>query len=753
VVPEDSVISLAITVFDAETAVNDLQVTGTSSNTNVVAANGIAITSTGGARTVTITPLLNVSGTSLITLVVADTDGHRSTNTFNVTFTAANDAPTITTITDKTTSEDIPTDAIPFTVGDVETAAANLVVTGFTSNTNIVTEANIGFGGSEANRFVVVRPVLDATGDANITVRVTDANGAFSSTTFKLTVGAIGDGPTISAIADQTTAEDTASPLLQFTVTDNDPPQGNVVLTATSSNTGLVPNNNIFVGASGNLRTMTLIPAANQSGATIITVVVRDAGNNLSSTSTFTLTVTPGNDLPTISAIANQTIQEDETTAPIPYTVSDSETPVASLVFTKSSSNTQVIPTASVVLGGTGANRTVTVTGAPNQSGFSDVTITVIDANDGRASATFRVTVLEDIDPPTISDLTDRTTPEGTPATLNFTVSDSETAASNLIVTASSGNTALLPNANLVVSGSGTVRTLTATPVSGVSGSATVTVTVVDGSNASASDSFVLTVTEINRNDFNGDGLSDIVFQDQNGFLAAWFMNGETRLSTLFFNPNNSGDPRWRVVGTGDFNSDGDGDLLFQHQDGTLSVWYLDGINLTGNALLNPSHAGDAAWRVVATSDFNLDGKRDILFQHNSGELAIWYMNGVNLLSNVLTSPSNTGDSRWLAVGAADVDKDSRPDIIFQHTDGTLAVWFMNGQTRVDFDVLNPENPGPNWRVSAVGNYDAGVQNDLILQGINGDMQVWFMNGTHGEIRRLLNPPNAGVDWFVVGPK
>jgi hypothetical protein len=128
-------------------------------------------------------------------------------------------------------------------------------------------------------------------------------------------------------------------------------------------------------------------------------------------------------------------------------------------------------------------------------------------------------------------------------------------------------------------------------------------------------------------------------------------------------------------------------------------------------------------------------------------------MNGINLRSSVLVNPSNPGDTRWLVVGATDVDKDSRADILFQHSDGTLAAWFMNGANRTGFDVLNPENPGPDWRVSANANYGQSTQSDLILQNINGDMQVWYMNGTHGEMRKLLNPPNSGVDWFVVAPK
>jgi len=65
-----------------------------------------------------------------------------------------------------------------------------------------------------------------------------------------------------------------------------------------------------------------------------------------------------------------------------------------------------------------------------------------------------------------------------------------------LTVTASSGNPTLVPNANIVVSGSGVSRTLTVTPVTNQTGTATITVTGRDGV-STASDTFVVTVNPV----------------------------------------------------------------------------------------------------------------------------------------------------------------------------------------------------------------------------------------------------------------
>lgn len=49
----------------------------------------------------------------------------------------------------------------------------------------------------------------------------------------------------------------------------------------------------------------------------------------------------------------------------------------------------------------------------------------------------------------------------------------------------------------------------------------------------------------------------------------------------------------------------------------------------------------------------------------------------------------------------ADLNKDGKMDIVFQHTDSTLAVWFMNGSSLSSAQLLAPSNPGGSWKVVA----------------------------------------------------
>src|SRR5204863_327676 len=103
-------------------------------------------------------------------------------------------------------------------------------------------------------------------------------------------------------------------------------------VTGSSSNPTLVPNGNIVFGGSGANRTVTVTPALNQFGSATITVTVNDGTDTASDT--FVLTVTPVNDAPTISDIADQITLEDTATAAIAFTVGDVETLAADLTVT-----------------------------------------------------------------------------------------------------------------------------------------------------------------------------------------------------------------------------------------------------------------------------------------------------------------------------------------------------------------------------------------------------------------------------------
>jgi hypothetical protein len=265
-------------------------------------------------------------------------------------------------------------------------------------------------------------------------------------------------------------------------------PADTLTVTASSSNTDVVPADGLVLGGSGATRTLTLTPAPDVDGRTIVTLTATDGTHTASRD--FRVTVGVVQDPPTISVIPDQLISVDGSTGPVPFIVADPDTPVDALTLTAASSNPTVIPEESIVFGGSGAERTLTVAAAPASSGASVITITASDGT-GQAERSFTVTVN---DAPTITPIPDqRIGVNGSTVALPFTVGDRETAPEALIVSATSANAALVPPGGLMLGGSGSERTLTVTPAANQAGTAVIVVHVTDGTRDAVAP-FTLTV-------------------------------------------------------------------------------------------------------------------------------------------------------------------------------------------------------------------------------------------------------------------
>jgi len=304
---------------------------------------------------------------------------------------AANIPPTISGIADQSISANSATPALSFTIGDAETPASSLALSGASSNPSLIPSGNIVFGGSGTSRTVTVSPAANQSGIATITLTVSDGS-ASTSTSFTLVVNAIGNTPpTISSIPDQVIAANTATARIPFVIGDLETAVTNLTLSKASSNPTLVPKSGITFGGSGSNRTVKVTPATNQSGIATITLTVSDG--SLSTRTSFAVTVNAGaNTPPTISSIPDQIIGMNAATSPIAFVISDAETPATNLTLSSSSSNPVLVPGANIVLGGSGSNRTVKVTPAANQSGTAMITITVSDGSSS-AGKSFLLTV------------------------------------------------------------------------------------------------------------------------------------------------------------------------------------------------------------------------------------------------------------------------------------------------------------------------------------------------------------------------
>jgi uncharacterized protein (TIGR03118 family) len=395
-----------------------------------------------------------------------------------------------------------------------------------------------------------------------------------------------------------------------------------------------------------------------------------------------TLTVNPGgtNTPPTISEIRDTvTVPPGHGEVTVTFTVGDRETPADQLTVTSASSNTTLLPAGSLALGGSGAERTLTITPAAGQIGDATVTLTVTDTGGLTATDSFTVHV-----PPANGK-------HGLVGHKHFVTGGDE----------GSGNVTLHNDDDSVA--------FSATPFPGFTGGVRTAVADLDGGDDVVAGTgpgvptrvVVLSGTDqhqmfsmnpfeaaftggvfVTSADVNGDGVDDLVITpDEGGGPRVLIVDGKTGAVIADFfgiaDPDFRGGARASLA---DVNGDGVPDLIVAAGfGGGPRVAVFDGTTLTsGNPvrLFNDFFAFESTLRngvFVTAGDLDGDGFADLIFGGGpGGGPRVLALSGKNMLStggatqtvlaNFFAGDPNTRDG--VHVAAADLDGDNLADLV-----------------------------------------------------------------------------------------
>lgn len=172
-------------INDSDGNISDLAVTYVSANTSLISNTGgvtFAIDTTTGQVNATFTPVANAFGIGNITITVTDLTPLGASESFTMTVTNVNDAPTISTINDLNTFSSS-TEIIPFTVLDIDNPYTDLTYSA-TQNTSAYTTSFSSSNGTNQN---LTLSILNVYGTSDITVEVNDGL-LYDNTQFTLNV-------------------------------------------------------------------------------------------------------------------------------------------------------------------------------------------------------------------------------------------------------------------------------------------------------------------------------------------------------------------------------------------------------------------------------------------------------------------------------------------------------------------------------------------------------------------------------------
>ena len=251
------------------------------------------------------------------------------------------------------------------------------------------------------------------------------------------------------------------------------------------------------------------------------------------------------------------------------------------------------------------------------------------------------------------------------------------------------------------------------------------------------------------RNDFNGDGLSDLFWQNWDGPISSWLGSGGGHFVLSKLTDGGDGG----VYAIGDFGADGRADALFVNSLGQLTA--LAG-QTDGSFVAHHLQARAAeGWQPNVFGDFNGDGRTDLLWElwtPTDRAVSIWLATSTGdfVLSphDPFTAFARSNPNVWLA---GDFDGNGRDEVLWWDYDsGMVGSWQAQagGDLQIDFNnVVGRASSG--WVVLDTGDFNGDGRDDLLwqLQEV-GSTSVWLGTADGGFVLDGSRQNHADLRWF-----
>ncbi len=530
------------------------------------------------------------------------------------------------------------------------------------------------------------------------------AGSAFSpEASFSITNGR----PTLSALVTQTVSHSVLSPTIPIVIGDRETPASNLIVTALSSNTNRLANEQIFLGGTGSNRTVQLRPATNDIGPVAVTLVVMDGAG---ASRSFSLWVNVTNLPPYAGGLSNLSILPGAVVPAIPIQVGDPESSPDQLTITAYSSNTNFVADTNLLCSGSGSNRFLQIVPTPEMRGTTLVRVIFKDPL-GAASTnsfTFRVAGFA----PIASGL-----PEVQQGAVDWGDFDNDNDLDVLICGRLANATAIT---RIYRNDGPAGLTDLAAGLPGVSSTSPPTAA---------------------WGDYDGDG--DLDFLLAGGGLTRVYRNNNNGTFTDIV----AGLPVSTSGAWCDYDNDGDLDLILCSSAATRIY------RNPGNGTFTNSGIALPASTLVAIADYDNDGDADLALaggmSESFGSTVILRNEGSGAFTNINAGLQGVspGSLAW-----GDSDQDGRLDLLLtgDNGNGVFTRLYHNNSSNT-FSVVATNLPSVSSGAAVWGDYDNDGQQDILLTGLtigrNGGRVARIYRNTDGGMFADIGEPLVGAYW------
>jgi hypothetical protein len=248
--------------------------------------------------------------------------------------------------------------------------------------------------------------------------------------------------------------------------------------------------------------------------------------------------------------------------------------------------------------------------------------------------------------------------------------------------------------------------------------------------------------------DYNGDGNSDILWRHDSGQVYFWEMNGlqiQTEGGVAHAPVPND----WHIQTSGDFDADGNSDVLWRHDSGQVYFWEMNGLQIKAEGgVVHAAVPND--WHIEGTGDFDADGKSDILWRHDNGQVYFWEMDGLQIKAEGSAVHAPVPND-WHIQGTGDFNADGNSDLVWRHDNGQVYFWEMDGlQIKTEGSVVHA--PVPNdWHIQGTGDFNGDGKSDLLWRHDSGQVYIWEMDGLNVKAEGTVVHAAVPNDWRIQG--
>ena len=206
-----------------------------------------------------------------------------------------------------------------------------------------------------------------------------------------------------------------------------------------------------------------------------------------------------------------------------------------------------------------------------------------------------------------------------------------------------------------------------------------------------------------------GKATNDVYVKSADNVIGAWVTDNSGHVTG--WETVSQFDDATQILGLGDFNGNGQTDLLLRNVNGAVGCFFTGG----GKTGWNYFQSLGDEWKITAVGDLNGDGRDDVVLKHDAGFAGSWLTqsDGTRVWANLDTLPAG-----FAIVGCGDFDGDGVDDVLLQK--GTYyGAWLaQNGSVKSWFGLGDLGNV----TVEQIADFDGDGKDDLRIRTAAGDL-------------------------------